>query len=313
MSIHEYLRSSSSKRGPPLFASAVRNGPSSRAVSLDVFVDDDAVTTYLCDGIIVSTPTGSTGHSLSAGGPIVPPQTAAFVICLICPHTLSSRPLVISADSTVEVTVHSLGSVATPEARLVEAKTRVGGKGAEARNQLAAREEAPLRPRMGAQDRVEHVRPGFPDRGPFRAPPPGSGPLRDLDDPVKFGRSDLVSFSPLGRSSSGTVYLEDGRGGLRRDQGLRDRPADDEDRRHRGRAHEQPARGEETPGEAGTRLRRRTAGRWRPKWRAGDLLLVGRRRGPRADLRRPARRAPPVRAPLRSRRPALAPHPEKRL
>jgi len=64
------------------------------------------------------------------------------------------------------------------------------------------------------QDVVERVAPGFPGPGPYPAPPPGSGSLSDLDDPVKFGRSDLVSFSPLGRASSGTLYLDDGAGGL---------------------------------------------------------------------------------------------------
>ena len=64
------------------------------------------------------------------------------------------------------------------------------------------------------QDRVEHVGPGFPGPGPYTTPPPGAGTLDDLADPIKFGRSDVVSFSPLGRSSSGTVYLDDGAGGL---------------------------------------------------------------------------------------------------
>jgi prepilin-type N-terminal cleavage/methylation domain-containing protein len=59
------------------------------------------------------------------------------------------------------------------------------------------------------QDVVHPVRPGFPE-GSFPRVPPGSGSLRNLDDPVKFGRSDIVSFSPLGRSSSGTLYLTDG-------------------------------------------------------------------------------------------------------
>ena len=64
------------------------------------------------------------------------------------------------------------------------------------------------------EDRVERVRPGFPDDGPFPAVPPARGWIDRLDDPVRFGRSDLVSFSPLGRSSSGTVYLTDGIRGL---------------------------------------------------------------------------------------------------
>ena len=82
----------------------VSRGPSSRVVTLEVAVGKDPVTSYVCDGLILSTPTGSTGHSLSAGGPILTPDTAAFVLCLICPHTLSSRPLVVPDRS--DITVH---------------------------------------------------------------------------------------------------------------------------------------------------------------------------------------------------------------
>jgi len=81
----------------------LNGGESSRVVTLDVSIDNDKVTSYVCDGIIVSTPTGSTGHSLSAGGPILTPDTAAFVISLICPHTLSSRPLVVPDHSEIAV------------------------------------------------------------------------------------------------------------------------------------------------------------------------------------------------------------------
>lgn len=83
----------------------VSRGRSSRVVTLDVSIDNDQVTSYVCDGLIVSTPTGSTGHSLSAGGPILSPATAAFVISLICPHTLSSRPLVVPDQSVISITV----------------------------------------------------------------------------------------------------------------------------------------------------------------------------------------------------------------
>ncbi len=72
---------------------------SGRLVRLGLVLDGQDVTTYACDGLIVSTPTGSTAYSLSAGGPLVMPGTAATVLTVICPHTLSSRPLVIS-DST---------------------------------------------------------------------------------------------------------------------------------------------------------------------------------------------------------------------
>jgi NAD+ kinase len=79
-------------------------GQSSRIMTLDVAVDGDYVTSYACDGLIVSTPTGSTGHSLSAGGPIVAPESRTLVISVICPHTLSSRPLVVPDQSEISIT-----------------------------------------------------------------------------------------------------------------------------------------------------------------------------------------------------------------
>jgi len=79
----------------------VSRRPSSRILTLDVSVDGEKVTSYACDGVIVSTPAGSTGHSLSAGGPILTPATPAFVISVICPHTLSSRPLVVPDRSEI--------------------------------------------------------------------------------------------------------------------------------------------------------------------------------------------------------------------
>ncbi|MEI6970488.1 MAG: NAD(+)/NADH kinase [bacterium] len=86
--------------------------PYGRVVTLDVSVENEAVTSYLCDGLIISTPTGSTGHSMSAGGPILTPDTPAFVISLICPHTLSSRPLVVPDSSLISIRgVKSVGDM----------------------------------------------------------------------------------------------------------------------------------------------------------------------------------------------------------
>jgi NAD+ kinase len=79
----------------------VSSGASNRVVTLAVSIDGNPVTSYVCDGLIVSTPTGSTGHNLSAGGPIVTPEARSFVISLICPHTLSSRPLVVQDESEI--------------------------------------------------------------------------------------------------------------------------------------------------------------------------------------------------------------------
>lgn len=81
-------------------------GASSRALTLRLAIDGEEVAQYLCDGMIVSTPTGSTGHSLSAGGPIVHPAAPVFCVNVICPHTLSARPLVLSDQA--ELAVHVL-------------------------------------------------------------------------------------------------------------------------------------------------------------------------------------------------------------
>lgn len=89
----------------------VSRGISPRVVTLDVAVNSDRVASYICDGIIISTPSGSTGHSLSAGGPILHPDAGVFVVSLICPHTLSSRPLVVSDSSVIEIGSNSAGGV----------------------------------------------------------------------------------------------------------------------------------------------------------------------------------------------------------
>jgi len=80
-------------------------GASSKMVTLELAVDGEAATDYVCDGMIVSTPTGSTGHSLSAGGPILHPNTAAFVVDVVCPHALGSRPLVIPDQARIDIHV----------------------------------------------------------------------------------------------------------------------------------------------------------------------------------------------------------------
>jgi NAD+ kinase len=74
-------------------------------LTADLYVDAELATTYACDGLIISTPVGSTAHSLSAGGPILRKTLAAFVICPIAPHTMTVRPVVDTADRTYEVVV----------------------------------------------------------------------------------------------------------------------------------------------------------------------------------------------------------------
>jgi NAD+ kinase len=74
-----------------------------RMIELELFIDDDFVCRYRADGLVLSTPTGSTAYSLSAGGPIVHPAVEAFVITPICPHTLTDRPVVVRDSSVIEV------------------------------------------------------------------------------------------------------------------------------------------------------------------------------------------------------------------
>jgi len=81
----------------------VHKGGVARVVRLKVSVDGDEVAQYSADGIIVSTPTGSTAYSMSAGGPIVVPTVDAIVVTAICPHTLAVRPLVLGAAAVVTI------------------------------------------------------------------------------------------------------------------------------------------------------------------------------------------------------------------
>ncbi len=85
----------------------LHKGGAARVIRLLVRASGEEVATYSADGIILSTPTGSTAYSLSAGGPIVSPTVHCIVATPICPHTLSVRPLVLPADETVTVEVLS--------------------------------------------------------------------------------------------------------------------------------------------------------------------------------------------------------------
>ncbi len=76
----------------------------SRTSKLFLSINDKVVCDYLADGIIISTPTGSTAYTLSAGGPVVAPGLDAVVIVPICPHTLTARPLVIPASEEIKIT-----------------------------------------------------------------------------------------------------------------------------------------------------------------------------------------------------------------
>lgn len=75
-------------------------------ISVDTYVNSELVATYYGDGVVVATPTGSTAYSLSAGGPIVAPRCGCLIISPIAPHNLTMRPVVVPADSTIEMNIH---------------------------------------------------------------------------------------------------------------------------------------------------------------------------------------------------------------
>lgn len=85
----------------------VSKGIKGSMVEFEVRIDGEFIYTQRSDGLIVATPTGSTAYALSSGGPIVHPSLSVIALVPVCPHTLSNRPIVISSDCTVEITIRS--------------------------------------------------------------------------------------------------------------------------------------------------------------------------------------------------------------
>jgi NAD+ kinase len=82
----------------------ISRGELSRLIKLNVAVDGATLSEYNADGLIVATPTGSTAYSLSAGGPVLTPNSGVFVVTPICPHVLTMRPVLVSDQSRIEIT-----------------------------------------------------------------------------------------------------------------------------------------------------------------------------------------------------------------
>ncbi len=81
----------------------IKSAETSRIVHVNVFANDEFITTYVCDGLIFSTPTGSTAYTLSAGGPLVHPNSGVISLTPICPHTLSNRSIIFPNDVSLRV------------------------------------------------------------------------------------------------------------------------------------------------------------------------------------------------------------------
>lgn len=88
---------------------AMQRGVTGKMLQIEIEIDEIPVTTYPADGLLISTPTGSTAYNLSAGGPVASPNLEALLLTPITPHTLGARPVVLAPDSLLRFKLHSHG------------------------------------------------------------------------------------------------------------------------------------------------------------------------------------------------------------
>ena len=81
----------------------INKGALARLARIDTYIDDNYLTTYSADGLIIATPTGSTAYSLAAGGPVIHPEVPGIIMTPICPHTLTNRPLIAPDDVSIRI------------------------------------------------------------------------------------------------------------------------------------------------------------------------------------------------------------------
>jgi len=117
----------------------LHKGGFARVVRFDVSIDGDPIGAYGADGVVVSTPTGSTAYSLSAGGPVVVPTVESIVVTAVSPHTLAIRPLVLPASAEVRIRGQD-----GPEELLVTVDGQVGTNFAAAESLVVRRAERPV-------------------------------------------------------------------------------------------------------------------------------------------------------------------------
>ena len=99
----------------------IGKGGLARVIQMEAFVDDKYLTSYMADGIIMATPTGSTAYSLSAQGPIISPETDVFLLNPICPHTLTNRPIIIDGKRSIRIRM-----ITTPEGTCLTVDGQIG-------------------------------------------------------------------------------------------------------------------------------------------------------------------------------------------